>query len=220
MSDASLVIAVDGPAASGKGTVSRRLAGYYSLAYLDTGLLYRGVGWTLLSRNQDPSDAAIATAAAEGFDLRQIADADIRTPDVAKAASLVAVIPGVRSALLEFQRRFSDRPPGGQRGAVVDGRDIGTVVCPDAPVKLFVTASPEERARRRWKELSAREAALSYDTVLGDIKRRDARDAGRETAPMRAAEDAVLIDTTEMDPDTVFARACRVVDAALDRSGG
>lgn len=207
-----LVIAVDGPAASGKGTLSRRLAGYYGLAYLDTGTLYRGVGWLMLAANEDPRDEAAAAAVASSFALEQIADADIRTPDVGRAASLVALHPSVRDQLLAYQRQFAAVPPGHAQGAVLDGRDIGTVICPDAAVKLFVTAAAEERARRRFEELKRRHPTPRFETVLDDIKRRDARDAGRDAAPMRPADDAVVLDTTEMGPDAVFAAACRVVD--------
>ncbi|WP_041535405.1 (d)CMP kinase [Parvularcula bermudensis] len=211
-----MIIAVDGPAASGKGTLSRRLAAYYGLAYLDTGMLYRGVGWVMLSRQLDPRRVDDAEAAARAFSLDDIADADIRTPDVGRAASQVAVQPPVRAALLTYQRRFAAAPPNGLRGAVLDGRDIGTVVCPDAPVKLYVTADTEVRAHRRWSELMARDArSLSFENVLEDIRRRDARDAGREEAPMRPAADAVIIDTTTLDPDEVFARALREIDRRL-----
>ncbi len=215
MTASSLIIAVDGPAASGKGTLSRRLAQYYGLAYLDTGVLYRGVGWLMLTQNLDPRDEEQAAMTAQAFTLAAVADADIRTPDVGRAASLVAAQPQVRAALLAYQRDFAANPPGGVRGAVLDGRDIGTVICPDALVKFFITASPEERARRRYKDHRAKDASITLDTTLEDIKRRDARDGGRETAPMRAAEDAELIDTTTLDADAVFARACRYIDKSL-----
>ncbi len=218
MSPNPLIIAVDGPAASGKGTLSRRLASYYDLAYLDTGVLYRGVGWLMLNHNLDPRNAADAEAMARDFSLEMIDDADIRSPDVSRASSLVAALPGVRSALLAYQRRFASTPPGEMRGAVLDGRDIGTVVCPDAHVKFFITATPEERARRRWADLSQRgDSSLTYEGTLEDIKRRDARDSGREAAPMRPAEDAEIMDTTTMDADSVFSRACRFVDRAIQQ---
>lgn len=215
----SFIIAVDGPAASGKGTLSRRLARYYGLAYLDTGVLYRGVGWLMLSQNLDPRDEVQAAATARAFGLDKIADADVRTPDVGRAASVVAAHPDVRAALLDYQRSFADCPPGEGRGAVLDGRDIGTVICPDAPVKFFITASEEERARRRYKDHRAKDGSVTFEITLEDIKRRDARDGGRETAPMRAAKDAEFIDTTELDADAVFARACRFVDKALESVG-
>lgn len=213
---ARIVIAVDGPAASGKGTLSRRLANYYGLAYLDTGTLYRGVGWLMLDGNLDPRDEEVATGVAEAFDVSQIEGANIRTADVGKAASVVAAIAGVRAALLDYQRDFAKTPPGNLRGAVLDGRDIGTVVCPDALVKLYVTATPEVRAKRRWKDLRSLDPSATLEQTLDDIRRRDARDAGRDSAPMRPAEDAEFMDTTNLDPDAAFARACRFIDQALD----
>lgn len=219
LSMAPFVIAVDGPAASGKGTLSRRLANYYGLAYLDTGMLYRGVGWLLLNKSADPRDEAAAAAVANEFDLRQIEGANIRTADVGKAASVVAAHTDVRAALLDFQRNFSISPPGRVRGAILDGRDIGTVICPDALVKFYVTATPEVRAERRWKDLRAHDPSATLERTLEDIKRRDARDSGRDSAPMRPAPDAEFMDTTAMDPDTAFARACRIVDQALEGRG-
>ena len=211
-----LVVAVDGPAAAGKGTLSRRLGGYYRLAYLDTGSLYRGVGWLMIRENTDPRDAAAAAEAARRFRIEMLEDADIRTGDVARAASVVAVQPDVRAALLDYQRRFALSPPGDARGAVLDGRDIGTVVCPDAQVKLFVTASPECRAERRWLELKVADPHLSLTSVLDDIKRRDARDASRAAAPLRPAEGAHLLDTTALSIDAAYAAARRVIDRALE----
>lgn len=214
--DAPLVVAVDGPAAAGKGTLSRRLSGYYSLAYLDTGTLYRGVGWLMLREGLDPRDADDAERMARSFHIEQLADADIRTGDVAKAASVVAVNPGVRAALLDYQRTFASQPPGGAVGAILDGRDIGTVVCPDAEVKLFVTASPECRAERRWQELRMGDPGLSEAAVLDDIKRRDDRDSSRTEAPLRPAPGAHLLDTTALSIDAAFAAARRVIDRALE----
>lgn len=210
-----IVIAVDGPAASGKGTLARRLASFYGLAFLDTGSLYRGVGWLMLSQGLSPRDPAEAEAAAISFSLDKLDGADIRTPDVGRAASIVAANPQVRRALLQFQRDFAANPPGHTKGAVLDGRDIGTVVCPDATVKLFVDAAPEIRAERRWKELSQRDSSISLDQVLEDINRRDRRDATRESAPMKAATDAHLIDTSRLDIDAAFTAVRRVVDKAL-----
>ncbi|MBB4657916.1 (d)CMP kinase [Parvularcula dongshanensis] len=210
-----LVIAVDGPAAAGKGTLSRRLAGYYGLAYLDTGTLYRGVGWLMMHRNLDPRNAEEAAATAQGFSLDLVADADIRTGDVGKAASVVAVQPAVRAALLQYQRDFAARPPKGTQGAILDGRDIGTVVCPDATVKLYVTASDEARAERRWRDLTLGEPGLSLSQVLEDIRRRDARDSSRAEAPLRPAPGAHLLDTTSLSIDAAFAAARRVIDRAL-----
>lgn len=211
----SLIIAVDGPAASGKGTLSRRLCSYYGLAYLDTGILYRGVGWLMLTQGHDPRDEDAAATVAQNFSLEQIEGADIRTPDVSRASSIVAAQPAVRDALLAFQRDFAVNPPNAAKGAVLDGRDIGTVVCPDALVKLYISASPDARAKRRWLELEKRDQAITLEAVLEDIKRRDARDSGREAAPMRPAVDAHFVDTTELDADAVFARACRFIDQAL-----
>ena len=210
-----LVVAVDGPAAAGKGTLSRRLGGYYSLAYLDTGALYRGVGWLMLREGLDPRNADDAAETARRFRIEVLENADIRTGDVARAASVVAVQPEVRAALLDYQRDFAAAPPRGARGAVLDGRDIGTVVCPDAEVKLFVTASPECRAERRWLELKLADPHLPLDAVLEDIKRRDQRDAGRAAAPLRPARDAHLLDTTSLSIDAAFAAARRVIDRAL-----
>lgn len=209
------IIAVDGPAASGKGTLSRRVSSFYGLAYLDTGTLYRGVGWLLLSRGFDPRNEEEAAEAARGFSLDDLDGADIRTPDVGRAASVVAAQPAVRAALLDFQRQFAATLPEGRKGAVLDGRDIGTVVCPDADVKLFIDAAPEIRANRRWRELVERDSSLREEDVLADIKRRDARDSGRETAPMKPASDAHLIDTSRLSIDAAFAAACRVIDRAL-----
>ena len=214
-----LVVAVDGPAAAGKGTLSRRLGGYYRLAYLDTGSLYRGVGWLMVREGLDPRDPRDAAEAARRFRIEMLEDADIRTGDVARAARVVAVQPEVRAALLDYQRDFALNPKPGQRGAILDGRDIGTVVCPDAQVKLFVTASPECRAERRWLELKLADPHLSLTSVLDDIKRRDARDASREAAPLRPAEGAHLLDTTALSIDAAFATARRVIDRALVNTG-
>ena len=214
--DPPLVVAVDGPAAAGKGTLSRRLSGYYSLAYLDTGTLYRGVGWLMLREGLDPRDADDAERTARAFHVDRLAEADIRTGDVARAASVVAAHPGVRAALLDYQRSFAGSPPGGAKGAILDGRDIGTVVCPDAEVKLFVTASPECRAERRWQELRIGDPSLSETSVLEDIKRRDARDSSRAEAPLRPAPGAHLLDTTALSIDAAFAAARRVIDRALE----
>ncbi|WP_371056646.1 d(CMP) kinase [Rhodosalinus sp. K401] len=197
-----LTIAVDGPAASGKGTISRAIAARFGLAHLDTGLLYRAVGRRMLD-GEEPLVAARALRA-EDLDAE-----DLRGPDVAEAASKVAALGEVRAALVDFQRAFAARAGG----AVLDGRDIGTVICPDAPVKLFVTASAEVRAERRHKELLARGHDTRLEEVLADIRARDTRDAGRADAPMRAAEDAVLIDTSGMGIDEAVARAIAEVEA-------
>lgn len=212
-----LIIALDGPAASGKGTLARAIARHYGLAYLDTGSLYRGVAYLLLRAGEDPSDAAAAEAAARRFSLEAIEGADIRTREVGAAASVVAAQPAVRQALLDFQRDFARRPPKGAKGAVLDGRDIGTVVCPDAAVKFFVVASPEVRAHRRFLELEPGRPDLSETEVLADLKERDARDAARADAPMVRAEDAELLDTTHLTIEAAFAAARRVIDGVLRR---
>ncbi|RMI27173.1 (d)CMP kinase [Pseudoroseomonas wenyumeiae] len=204
------VIAVDGPAAAGKGTLARRLAAHLGLAYLDTGLLYRATGRRVLDAGANPRDPAAAEAAARGLNPADLARGDLRGPEADMAASAVAAQPGVRAALLDWQRDF-----GRTHGAVLDGRDIGTVVFPDARVKLFVTASAEERARRRWLELRGRGAEVAQEQVLAELRARDEQDAARAVAPMKPAEDAVLIDTTEMDADAAFARALAVVEGKL-----
>lgn len=215
-----LVIAIDGPAASGKGTLARLIAKEYDLAYLDTGSLYRGVAWIVLNAGRDPADAAAATAAAENFSLDRIEGADIRTREVGAGASKVAALAPVRKALLNFQRRFAEHPPGGKSGAVLDGRDIGTVVCPDATVKFFVTASPEVRAHRRWLELTQTKPGISEKEVFDDLVERDARDAARADAPMVKAPDAVLLDTTDLTIEAAFAAARRVIDGVFQRRRG
>lgn len=210
-----MIIAIDGPAASGKGTLARRLATYLGYAHLDTGALYRATALIVLDAGGDPEDPAVAEAAARKLTPQVLANPLLRQELVGKAASHVAAIPAVRAALLAFQRDFAAHPPGQAPGAVLDGRDVGTVICPDAPVKFFVTASVEERARRRLAELQTRGAAVDYDRVLQDLKVRDARDAARTHAPMMRAADAVLIDTTEMDIETAFAEALRHVEALM-----
>lgn len=216
----ALIIAIDGPAAAGKGTLARHIANRYGLAFLDTGGLYRGVAWTMLEAGQDPADRELAAKAAQSFRIDSIEGADIRTRAVGAAASIVAVNPDVRTALLEFQRRFAIDPPpmsdgSAHRGAVLDGRDIGTVVCPDAHLKLFVTASARARAHRRWLELIQHNPALQEDTVLSDIEARDARDAGRDAAPLTCADDAHLIDTTHLSIDAAFAAVRPLIDPLL-----
>ena len=203
------VIAIDGPAAAGKGTLARRLAAALGLAHLDTGLLYRAVGRLGLDVGQLPGDPAAAEAAARALIAADLARTDLRGPEADRASSLVAKMPGVRAALLAFQRRFA------ARGAVLDGRDIGTVVAPDAAVKLFVTASAAARARRRWLELQGRGVAASLATVEAELQARDAQDAAREAAPLKAAADAVVLDTTELDADAAFARALEIVRSRL-----
>jgi cytidylate kinase len=208
----TLVIAIDGPAASGKGTLSRRLAEHLHFAHLDTGSLYRAVGLAVLRSGGDPSNAAQATEAAYALHPettpRVLADPALRADEVASAASQVAIVPAVREALLAFQRDFAAYPPGGARGAVLDGRDIGTIVCPDADAKLFVTASVEARAERRLKELRERGVPVIYAAVLEDMKERDARDSQRAVAPLKPAADAFLLDTSSMNAD-------QALDAAI-----
>lgn len=205
-----LLIAIDGPAASGKGTLARRLATELGLAHLDTGLLYRAVGKKMLDAGQDPEDGALGEQAAKALEPADLDDPGLRSDAVADAASKVAAEPAVRAALLDFQRRFATRPPG----AVLDGRDIGTVVLPEAKVKLFVTANAEERARRRWNELQDRGVNVIYPAVLEDLRRRDARDSERKSAPLKPAADAVTIDTSKMDADQAFRRALALVENA------
>ncbi len=210
-----LVIAVDGPAASGKGTLARRLAAHYGLAYLDTGSLYRATGLAVQAAGASPDDHAAASKAAQDLDLSGFTEDQLRSPGAGEAASQVAAIPAVRSALLEFQRNFAARPPG----AVLDGRDIGTVVCPDADAKLFVTAQPETRAQRRHLEHVGRGDDLSYENVLQDIRRRDERDSDRAVAPLEPAQDAVLLDTTELGIEAAFQAALDLVESVLIERG-
>jgi cytidylate kinase len=215
----TFVVAIDGPAASGKGTLARRLAERFGLAHLDTGKLYRATALLALDSGTDPTDAAAAEAAARRVTPALLFDPRLTGESVAAASSVVAAIPQVRSALLAFQRHFAAHPPPPARGAVLDGRDIGTAVCPEAAVKLFVTASPEIRAARRLKELRERGAAAIYDRVLQDMKERDARDSRRRIAPLMAAADAVTIDTTSLDPNQVFETASDLIARALAAHG-
>ena len=198
-------VAIDGPAASGKGTIARAIAGAFKMAHLDTGLLYRAVGRRVL-------DGTPAVIAASTLRHRDIARTDLRTPEVASAASEVAAIPDVRDALTTFQRDFARR----DGGAVLDGRDIGTVICPDAEVKLFVVANDAARAHRRWLELTASGHDIAEDEVLSNIRERDARDASRDTAPMKAAEDAIALDTSNLSIDEAVAAAVGLVQSVLD----
>jgi len=210
-----MIIAVDGPAASGKGTLARRLARHYGLAHLDSGRLYRAAALQVLLAGGDPANPKDAEAGAQRVRPGQLADKRLNEERVADAASLVAAIPAVRATLLAFQREFTIRPPDGAKGAVLDGRDIGTVVCPGADAKLFVTASLEARAMRRFKELQASGAPAIYQRVLQDMKLRDARDQERKTAPLVRAEDAFELDTTALDADAAFDAAIRFVDRKL-----
>ena len=203
-----MIIAIDGPAASGKGTLGKKLAAHFGLRHLDTGLLYRAVAKTLMDAGQPCSDVAKAAAAAQSLDLSRFDEAALKDRAVGEAASIVSAIPQVRAALVLLQRQFAATPPG----AVMDGRDIGTVICPDAPVKIFVTASPEVRARRRAKEFAAQGQAVDEAMVLADILRRDERDTTRKISPMKPAADAHLLDTTDMDIDAVFRAAVALVE--------
>lgn len=212
---ADLIIAVDGPAASGKGTIAARLADHYGLPYLDTGLLYRAVGLAVLAGGGDLDDPLQATAAARALALSALDDPFLVGRAAGDAASRVACHPPVRAALLKLQKDFVTQPGG----AVLDGRDIGTVIAPDADVKIYVTADPEVRAERRWKQLVARGEAVAFEDILADIRERDARDAGRDAAPMVAADDAVLLDTTDLGIDAAFEAACRIVEEARARQG-
>lgn len=209
---AVVVIAIDGPSASGKGTVARRLATRYGLAHLDTGLLYRAVGMMRLDEGGDLDDPAAAEAAALRLQPADLERPELRNAGAATAASHVAAIAGVRSALLMFQRQFAAQPPGGAIGAVLDGRDIGTVIRPDADVKLYVTAAAMERARRRCDELGRRGEPADYGKILAAIEERDRRDAERAEAPLRKAEDAHLLDTTSFDIDEAVAKAVEIVE--------
>ena len=203
-----MIIAIDGPAASGKGTLGKRLAAHYGLRQLDTGLLYRAVAKALLDAGQQPGDEASAIAAAKAIDPARFDEVALKGYEVGEAASVVSAIAGVRAALFDVQRQFAAAPPG----AVLDGRDIGTVICPDAEVKIFVTASPEVRAERRALELRGRGEAADEKAVLADILKRDERDRSRAAAPLKQAPDAHLLDTTNLDVDAAFAAAVRLID--------
>ncbi len=208
-----MIIAIDGPAAAGKGTLARRLADHFGLALLDTGLLYRAVGMNLVRAGADLGDAAKAAEAARALKPQDLEAGDLRADAAADAASRVSAVPDARAALLDFQRSFAANPPEDANGAVLDGRDIGTVVCPAAEVKLFVTASPEVRAQRRYLELRERGLDAIHGRVLADMKERDARDSQRTVSPLEPAKDAFLLDTSDLDADQVF-------DVALDFING
>jgi cytidylate kinase len=210
---APFVIAVDGPAASGKGTIAHRLGETYGAPVLDSGLLYRAVGVLLAREGGDLDDPVAATRVAEQLTADMLGDLAFRTREAGEAASRVAVHPPVRVALREMQQAYARRPGG----AVIDGRDIGTVIAPDAPAKLYITATPEVRAERRWKQLKGQGESVAYDDILDDIRKRDARDGGRADSPMRPADDAVLLDTTEMTIDQATDAARRIVEAARAR---
>ena len=203
-----MIIAIDGPAASGKGTIARRLAEHLGVPHLDTGLLYRATARVLLDAGHRLDDVERAVAAARGLALLDFDEARLRGREMGDAASVVGAIPAVREALIDAQRRFARRP----EGAVLDGRDIGTVICPDAPVKIFVTAAPETRAQRRALELARRGEKVDYAHVLDDIRKRDERDSNRSSAPLKMAEDAVALDTTKLDIEAAVAAAVAIVE--------
>ncbi len=213
-----MIVAIDGPAASGKGTLARKLAQHFELNYLDTGLLYRAVGALVLAQGKDASDTVIATRAAEALTPADLDRGDLRSEAAAIAASKVAAIPEVRAALLAFQQDFAAMSPG----AVLDGRDIGTVVCPMADAKIFLLASPEVRAQRRVKELQARGEEVIYTAVLSDLRARDERDSGRSTAPLKPASDAICLDTDDLNAEMVFKIAVETIgeQIAAKRRGG
>lgn len=214
-----MIIAIDGTLASGKGTIARRLSRWYGLAHMDTGRLYRATGVAALNRGVDFDDPAALAEVALSLDLNDYDEDQLRTAEAGQAASKVAAVPAVRAALLELQRAFANQP----KGAVLDGRDIGTVVCPDADVKLWVDASVEARATRRWKELTEKGETLSLDEMIAQLKERDERDRNRSDAPMVAAADSVLIDTTHLTIDAAVDKARAAVDAVIaqktERSG-
>ena len=221
----SIVIAVDGTAASGKGTLAKKLAQHFGFAHLDSGALYRLTALAVLEAKGDPANEADAVRGAQTIDFNRAGDPAIRSDIVGKAASHVAAIPAVRDALKDFQQNFLARPPGGSPGAVMDGRDIGTVICPGAAAKLYVDARPEIRARRRWNELKGMGFRRAEQDVLAELNARDAADKARPVAPLRQAEDADLLDTSDLDIDAAFAAALALVspkvkDALKDRQRG
>ncbi|HEU4659676.1 MAG TPA: (d)CMP kinase [Pseudolabrys sp.] len=204
-----MIIAIDGPAASGKGTLGKKLAAHYALRHLDTGLIYRAVAKAVLDSGGRPDDPAVAIQAARALNPSDFDEAALKTHAVGEAASIVSAIPEVRAALVDFQRAFAAKPPG----AVLDGRDIGTVICPDADVKIYVTATPEVRAQRRAAEYHAQGRDIDEAAVLADIRRRDERDSQRATAPLRQAPDAYLLDTTHLSIDAAVRAAIDIVEA-------
>lgn len=211
MSDEHLIIAIDGPAASGKGTLARRIASHYGLNHLDTGLTYRAVAKALIDAGEALDDESAAEMAARAVDLGRMDRTILSADQVGAAASRIAVISSVRRILVEKQRDFAKTPPG----AVLDGRDIGTVVCPKADVKIYLTADPKIRAERRWREIEAKGGGADFASILADIEQRDSRDMSRADSPLKAADDAHLLDSSKMDIDSAFLAACGIIDAAL-----
>lgn len=209
----SFIIAIDGPAAAGKGTLSRLIAAHYGFHHLDTGLTYRAVAKALLDAGLPLDDEAVAERTALDIELAGLDRSVLAQHHIGEAASKIAVMPSVRRALVAAQRKFAAKAPG----TVLDGRDIGTVVCPDAPVKLYVTASPDVRARRRYDEIVAGGAPADFDAVFADVRKRDERDMGRADSPLKPADDAHLLDTSEMSIDAAFRAACELIDAALKK---
>ncbi len=205
-----MIIAIDGPAASGKGTLGRELAAHYGLRHLDTGLLYRAVAKLVLDAGRRPDDAAVALAAAKALDPARLDEVALKAPAVGDAASVVSAFPEVRAVLVDIQRSFAAKPPG----AVLDGRDIGTVICPVADVKIFVIATPEARARRRAAEFKALGQTIDEAAVLADIRKRDERDTKRAVSPLKQAADAYLLDTTHLAIDAAIRAAIDIVEAA------
>jgi CMP/dCMP kinase len=216
VSPPAFVVAIDGPAASGKGTLARRLARHFGLAHLDTGRLYRAAALLVLAEGADPDDARAAAQAARRVEAAHLADPRLDGEAIGVAASVVAAIPAVRRVLLDFQRDFAAHPPPPAKGAVLDGRDIGSVVCPDAAIKLFVTAEAAVRARRRAEELRRAGTPAIYENVLQDLIERDSRDRERRIAPLAAPSDAIVIDTTALDADAVFDRAAARVARVIE----
>lgn len=208
-----MIIAIDGPAAAGKGTLARQIADHFGYAYLDTGSLYRAVAHAVVRAGKAPSDAAAALAAAKQLDPGAIDQKAIRTAEIGQAASIVAAMQPVRDAILAFQRNFAENPPAGAPGAVLDGRDIGTVVCPDADVKLFVTASPEVRAHRRWLELKDSGSDVPEAQILDEVRERDKRDQERATSPLIPAADAHLLDTSDLSIEASFEAALAIIES-------
>ena len=205
-----MIIAIDGPAASGKGTLGKRLATHYGLRHLDTGLIYRAVAKALIDAGRSPNDVAAAATAAKTLDPSHFDEIALKAHSISEAASIVSAVPQVRDALLSFQREFAAKPPG----AVLDGRDIGTVICPNADVKIYVTATPEVRARRRAAEYKAQGRNIDEGAVLADIRKRDQRDQNRAAAPLKQAPDAHLLDTTHLDIDAAIRAAIDIVEVA------